>query len=190
MAIKEKYYTQVGPSASDLEGVVPGTVTIEEIAPGGGLEIAFDDKSEADLDEAMLELGYVPGDLPSPQPTWKRFTKTFADFAASANQGNSSLFDLPPGGVVHAAVLRATEGFKGGSLTDYKISVGVVNTPAKYAPQLSVFDPANEIAAVVGVESFAAPTTIIAQANSVGAQLSAATQGSVDIWVLWSVLPS
>jgi hypothetical protein len=126
---------------------------------------------------------------------WTKYTKTYADFSTGATTNNIELFSLPAGGIVHAVKIKHSTYFRGGAISAYTISVGIAASLAKYAAAYSVYqatgDAVFQIAAVpstqIASESHAASTSVRAAATSTGANLSAATSGVVDIWVLTSL---
>lgn len=123
--------------------------------------------------------------------TWTKITKTFSNFSTAATTNTIELFVLPAKGVIHAIQINPSTTFSGGLIATYSISVGITGTLLKYAPAVTVFTGAvlPAISVIAGVESLTATTSIKVTAVSTVANLSAATQGSVDIWVLTSTLP-
>jgi len=125
-------------------------------------------------------------------PVWRKVTKTYANFSAAAASSTITLFTLPALGVIHQVVIKHSTAFTGGALTGYTVSVGTAEKNNKYASAFDVFQTVDNAAlqsAVGGfVENSGSGVLITATATATGAQLNAATQGSVDIWVLCSVL--
>jgi hypothetical protein len=125
-------------------------------------------------------------------PTWHKYTKAYTDFSTAALTNNIDLFTLPAGGVIQAVKLKHSVAFTGGAISSYTISVGITGTLAKYLAAFNVFPAVTATnhshGNTIGGESHTASTVIKAAATSVGANLSAATAGSVDIWVLWAVI--
>lgn len=122
---------------------------------------------------------------------WVKVTKTFSDFSTAGLTNSITVYTLPIKGVIHSVMLSPTTSFSGGTIATYTISVGVGGTLAKYCVATNAFTgftlPA--ISAIAGVESTSASTSIQATAISTIGNLSAATQGSVDIYLLVSILP-
>lgn len=129
--------------------------------------------------------------LPTITPAWVKITKLFSDFATAGLTNNISIFTLPVSGVIHAVQLNPRVTFSGGTIATYTISIGKSGTLAKYAPATIVFTGAAlpVISVLPAVESVSATTDIRAAAISTVGNLSAATQGTVDIWILVSTLP-
>lgn len=128
---------------------------------------------------------------PTKVPTWLKITKTFTDFATAGLTNSITIYSLPAKGIIHAVQLNPSTVFSGGAIASYTISVGIVGTVAKYAAATNVFTGATlpAISVLPGIESIGSATDIKATAISTVANLDAATQGSVDIWLLVSVLP-
>lgn len=124
-------------------------------------------------------------------PKWIKVTKTFTDFSTAALTNTSVVYTLPIKGVVHSVMLVPTVAFAGGLIATYTISVGISGTVAKYAVATNVFTgftlPAMSV--IPGVESTTSTTDIIASATSTVGNLNAATTGSIDIYILTSILP-
>jgi len=138
--------------------------------------------------------GKITGDGAEPNnlPVWRKITKTYADFASAANTNTVTLFTLPAMGIIHQVVIKHGAAFTGGALTGYTVAVGTADKNSKYASPFDVFQSVDNAAlqsAVGGfMENSGSGLLITATATSAGAQLNAASQGSVDIWVLCSVL--
>jgi hypothetical protein len=119
-------------------------------------------------------------------------TKTYSDFSDTDTQNDIEILSLPAGGVIHEVKIKHSEAFTGGSISAYTISVGITGTLDKYCSAFNVFQaPGNTVQAlggVIGTENHGAATSIRADANSTDGNLNAATQGSVDIWILYSVV--
>jgi hypothetical protein len=137
--------------------------------------------------------GVVVEDGPAKHPKWTLYTVAESAFTAAATTEDIELFSLPARGVIHKVVIKHTTAFSGGSLTAYTISVGIVGTLAKYAAAFDVFQATGDT--VFGfndlpdMEDLGSATSIRVAAVSTTDDVIAATAGSVDIWVLTSVLP-
>lgn len=120
-------------------------------------------------------------------PKWFKFTKTFTDLAFAGTSNDIELFSLPAGAVIHAVKQKHSAAFTGGAIATYTTSVGIVGTLAKYAAAFNVFQaPGNtvfQVTGTIGSENHGAVTSIRIAAVSSGANLNAATAGSVDVWV-------
>ena len=128
--------------------------------------------------------------LSSETPRWFKFTKTFTTLSAAATTNDIELFSLPAGGVVHAVKIKHSAAFTGGAISAYTVSVGIAGNLVKYSAAQNVFQaPGNTVfllTATTGTENHGAATSIRLAATSTGANLNAATAGSVDVWVLLS----
>lgn len=124
---------------------------------------------------------------------WQSYTFSYTDLAAAALANSITLATLLPKQMLHAVVVKHSASFTGGAIASYRVSVGVTAAPARYSTLFDVFQaPGNSVAIAStsgNVENFAANTTLLLSAVSTGANLNAATAGSVTVWLLTSVLP-
>lgn len=132
-------------------------------------------------------------------PTWVKVTKAYSDFSAASPTNNIEIFSLPAQGVVHAAIMQHTASFTGGGIVTYTISVGYTGQVINYIAADDVFIAPGAIRMDDGNHgggslprfvSWASTTSIRAYATSGGANLNAATAGSVSFWLLVSLPPS
>lgn len=126
--------------------------------------------------------------------TWVKITATFSDFATAATTNDIEIYSLPAKGTIHAAALKHTAAFTGGSLLGYSLSVGVSGTPEDIAgPALDVFNAPSNTSFITGgafhLYNFGSAKSIRAFADGAGVNLDEATTGSVDIYLLVSGLP-
>ncbi len=124
-------------------------------------------------------------------PTWLKVgTRSFTDFSAAATTSTITMFSLVPGGVIQAVKIKHSAAFGGGAIATYTVSVGISGTLAKYATAFDVFQAASgtalQLSSTVGTESHTAEVAITATATSSGANLNAATVGTLDVWALVS----
>jgi hypothetical protein len=123
---------------------------------------------------------------------WYKYTKTFADFSTAGNTNEITLDTMVAGAVIHAVKVKHSDNFAGGAIASYTINVGITSmTPAFMTSAFNVFQA--ESATALTVSSINQPyggqvgLVVRALATSTGAFLNAATQGSVDIWLLASL---
>jgi len=130
--------------------------------------------------------------VPAANPVWVKYTKTFTDLSAAALTNDIELFQLAARGVIHSAIIKASTAFSGGLIATYTLSLGVSGTLAKYAIAFDVKQAAGAtvfaLNTLPGMESATTATSIRLAAISTVGNLNAATAGSVDIWVLQSIL--
>lgn len=185
-------------------------------------------------------------------PFFRKITKTYTDLAQASLTFDIELFLLPPGGFIHAIMMKHSAAFTGGAISAYTLSVGIGANLTKYQAAKSVFSAPSATgfsitwgpffnsvlppvfvntdnaiggltisagyaqaevqalrgacetladdcralraaiaaysAGTIGMETSAANTSIRLAATSTGANTSAATTGSVDVYVLYSIL--
>jgi hypothetical protein len=123
-------------------------------------------------------------------PLWYKSTFTYANFATPGTTNDLQVFSLPPGGVIHAVKIKHSTAFSGGVITAYTVSVGISTNFIKYASAFDVFqatsDTTFQLSNSFGSENHGAATSIRVQAVSTNDNLSNATAGSVDVWLLVS----
>ena len=126
-------------------------------------------------------------------PKWIKVTKTYSDFSTTALTNSIEILSLPANGVIHSIKLKHSTLFSGGIIATYTISVGIVGNLTKYITasnvKTAVGDLIQYISNTAGTEGNAAVTSIKATAISTVDNLDNSVQGSVDIWILYSVLP-
>ena len=129
---------------------------------------------------------------------WVKVTKSYTDFATAALTNNVEIYSLPAKGVIHQVVMHHTAAFTGGLIATYTLSVGIAGTLTKYVAASNVFQAAGNTiifpaASVMPLsatpENMGSATSIRAAAISTVGNLNAATAGSVDIYLLVSLLP-
>ena len=127
---------------------------------------------------------------PSLLGLWSKYTVPYTSLSTAATTNSITLFSLPAAGIIHGVKIKHSTAFSGGSISAYTVSVGISGTLAKYATAYNVFQAvANDtfqLSNTLGSENHASATNILITATSTGANLNAATAGSVDIWVLTS----
>lgn len=127
-------------------------------------------------------------------PQWVKVTKTYTDWSAAATSNSITVYTLPAGGIVHAWKAKTSTNFQGGTIATYQLnSLGISGNASKYGS--ANYDMKSAVSATNGalvtaqystIDSQSATTNITATASTTGANLNAATQGSVDIWILVS----
>jgi hypothetical protein len=124
---------------------------------------------------------------------WVKITKTYADFSAAALTNEINIYSLPANKYIHDVKLIPTTSFSGGEIGTYTLSVGVDLVPQAYFLAGNVY-PGNKLVStlrtpIVGMQSTSVATDIKMTATSTVANLSSATAGVVDIYLLISTLP-
>lgn len=127
---------------------------------------------------------------------WTKYTVLYSALATAGVTNNIELFSLPAKTVVEKVIIKTSIAFLGGLIATYTLSVGIAGTLAKY---IAAFDVNQAVGATVfgfsaatvasTPENFSSATSVKVAAISTVGNLDAATQGSVDIYVLTSLLP-
>lgn len=129
-------------------------------------------------------------------PQWIKITKTYTDFSIAGLTNDIEIYSLPAKGVIHSVILKHSTLFTGGAIASYTISTGIIGTLAKYSTAFNVQQAVGNTvikmgipAAVPSLENFGVITSIRGAAISTVANLNTATQGSVDFYILVSLIP-
>ncbi len=132
---------------------------------------------------------YIP--LPESILKWVKITKDYIDFATAGLTNTISIYTPADNETIHAVILNNSAAFTGGLIATYTISVGYGAAHTMLLLDASVFTvPVN-----ASVSNFS-PLYILQSSADVNAtaistvgNLNAATNGSVDIYLLVGQLP-
>jgi hypothetical protein len=121
-----------------------------------------------------------------------KITISHADLATGATTNTVAIYSLPANSTILSAWTKVTANFTGGSISAYTLSVGssaanLLNTFSAFTgTPLSTSCAFNDGLGAYNtfVKSTSAATTINIYATSTGANLDAATAGSVDVFLL------
>jgi hypothetical protein len=150
---------------------------------------------DSGTDQFQFRQGGAWGGLASStaNPVWTKYTFSHTAFQTAATTNDIQLLLLPIKGMIQQIVVKQSTQFAGTSITAYTLSVGIASNFTKYTSAYNVLqavsDTARSITQANDIESFTGTTSIRIKATSTGANLSASTAGSVDVWVMTSVLP-
>jgi len=126
-------------------------------------------------------------------PSWTKYTISHTALQTASVTNTIDLATLPLKTVLHQIMIKQSTAFAGSSITAYTLSVGITGSLQKYSASYDVFqsisDTARSITQIEDVPSFSSSTTLKLTATSTGANLNSSTTGSVDIWLLTSLLP-
>lgn len=135
----------------------------------------------------------------STSATWTKYTKTYSDFSTAGTTNTLTLLSLSDTDVIHAVVLWVQTAFSGGAIATYDLTLRrsstamtdtVDGTTAGSCQQS--FAKGRGFVDGLGLDGNSSPpgtSDFTIRATSTGANLNAATAGSVDIWILRSTLP-
>lgn len=148
--------------------------------------------SETKID-ANLAIVAIPDSAIANALKWIKITKTYLDLAAASTTNSVLLYTLPAKSLIHGTVIKHSTAFSGSGITGYSVSLGISGNNVKYASPFNVYQSVASNTAyasnTLGIEDFGSPTSINIVATSTGANLSQASAGSVDVWLLVSTLP-
>ncbi len=179
------------------------TLNSANILVGNGSNIATPVSLSGDI--TINNSGVVT--LVTSVPKWIKITKTYADFSVASTSQGVLLFILQSKGIIHDAYIKHSQEFIGGGLSSYIAKLGSSTINNDFTDELDVFSaptdssylglnvpssalsqasyPFRSLSPLIGTTN----KSIYIYVDSIGANLNAATQGSVDIWFLISTLP-
>ena len=124
---------------------------------------------------------------------WRKFTVPFGSFTAAGLTEDIELFEMPAQTILHAAVIKNTTAFGGGSLSAYGLSIGLAGALDCFTETFDVFqapgDTIFDSGSFFELKNFGSITSLRLAAIAVGDNLINATAGSVDVWLKTSLLP-
>lgn len=124
---------------------------------------------------------------------WTKYTVPYTSLATAGLTNDIELFALAAKTMIHNVVLKQSTAFSGGLIATYTVSVGITGNLVKYAAAFNVFQAAGAatfgLNVLPGIENFTGATSIRIAAISTVGNLNSATAGSVDAFVLTSLLP-
>jgi hypothetical protein len=163
-----------------------------EPSPASGDELVLYDTSAGDVKKVTLS-DLAASVAPISIPRWTKYTKAYADFSAAALTNSITLFTAPAGAVIHSVKIKHSTAFSGTGITAYRVGLGIAGALQGYATDFNVFQAVTstqfQLSNILASEDHGGTWDVKATATSVGANLDAASgTGSVDIWVLISVV--
>lgn len=124
-------------------------------------------------------------------PRWIKISKQYTDFIVAGLTATSTVYQPKANEVVLMTRMQPQTPFTGGLIASYTISLGQASAVDVLAASSVFTVPTNAFGSTpIIAASLATPAPIIATAISTVGNLSAATQGQVDIYLLVSILPS
>lgn len=136
------------------------------------------------------------GDFTATAPTstnpCTKYTVPYTSVQTAATTNSVTLFTLPAQGKITGLTMKASTAFAGTSITAVTASVGKSGNTAVYAPAFNVLQTTGSTVMQDDGGHFSADFAshaVTATFTSTGANLSALTAGSVDIWACTVTLP-
>lgn len=120
-------------------------------------------------------------------PQWRKFTFSYTDLSTAGLTIAKNLSLLPAGSLVHAVKLRITTLFTGPGIATLGFDVGITGTTNKYISAFNGMVVGQTSYGTLSLESSTGTVQSLLTATSTGANLNVLTQGSVDVWVMYSV---
>lgn len=118
---------------------------------------------------------------------WRKYTVGYADLQTAATTKTNNLWSVPAGMIFEAAIVEITTAFAGTSISALVADIGITGTATKYITAHNMLALGNSGTFTPAIEIRSAATQITIKATATGANLSALSQGSLDVWVKWSI---
>jgi hypothetical protein len=156
-----------------------------------GERVSFAAAAEATQVASGVATYWPPGPALTVIPEWVLISSvTFQSFSAAATSQQIPAFNLVPKGIIHGIKIRPITPFSGGGLSAFTLSVGDINTVDLFASAYDVFQATGSRVYQLSENFYAEdnlnPTSLYVNAVSAGANVNAATAGSVSIFALLS----
>lgn len=124
---------------------------------------------------------------------FQKYTIDYTTFVAMGGvaSGTATAFQLANNEVIRGVIVKHSTLFTGGAISAAKIKVGIAGQTDKYSDEFDVHQAvaASAVQTVALIEFEAAATNILVTCSLTGGNLSALSQGSVDIYFQKSELP-
>lgn len=161
---------------SDMSVPATKNITLSEISKALAVLLANSDASIIGSHPVWVKVGSA---LP------------YTTFQTAATTISVTLFSLISAGVVHAVKLKTSTAFVGTSISALTVRIGIIGNTDKYMSDFNLLSAVTgtnfDLTSAIGTESHTAATDIKITLDSTGANLSALTAGTVDVWALLSV---
>lgn len=123
-------------------------------------------------------------------PQWVRKDVSYTDLQTAGTTKTFKIYTLPKKGVVHGCNLQVTTAFAGTAIVTLAITVGDAGSASRYHGSVSLLSTGIDTSSPILYEASSSATTDInIYATSVGANLSALSQGAMSVWMYVSRLP-
>ena len=131
-------------------------------------------------------------------PHWVKYTIPYTSLTAASTTQTITLFTLPAQGKFQGITVKHSTSFTGSGLTAMTLTIGGAGGPTDFMNGFDVFQPVGSTAYMDNGGNTSGITmaaqNVTATFTSTGMNLGNGsvtnlTAGSVNIWVLWSVLP-
>jgi len=149
-----------------------------------------EDNANVSWDSTNKRLSVAGGTL----PTWRKFTIAETALTGASTTEDEALFTASQLEKILGICIKHSVAFTGGTLTAMSVSVGLASDPDFYTDAQDIFQAVGDTVKL-DMNTFGSQTmasgghAVIARFTSVGDDVVAAGAGSVDIWILTSVMP-
>lgn len=149
--------------------------------------------SATEVQGAIDEITNSVANLVATGPTWHKYVIPYTALIADSPVSNQfyPFFSLGANQMLHACVIKPSQTFTGGPLTDVTVTVGVSAIPNKYGDITDIYTSTNNSTVTVspGIENHTASSPIYANFIYTNGNNQSLVQGSLDIFIETSQLP-
>ena len=125
-------------------------------------------------------------------PVIQSFQVPFTAVQTAANNVAIPIFTIPPSCILQFLAVKHTTLFSGGSISDAYVNIGLSSDYSQFINDFDIHqavgDQTYDDVSLNNILSFANSTIIYLQAVSIGANLSALTQGNLTVWCQYTTL--
>jgi hypothetical protein len=135
----------------------------------------------------------LPGDAGADFEPWNRFTVSYTQLQTGALTNEIQYALLPARYVIDGIIIKTSTAFAGTSISSLLFEIGISGETdrhiAGYNALASVADSNHVMADVRDFFSLSSTKSLRIKATAVGANLSALSQGLLEVFVKWAELP-
>lgn len=144
------------------------------------------------LSGVLMGNGGAPVTGTTAVPVCSKYTIPYTSVQTAATTNDVALFTLPARGKITGITIKHSAAFAGSSITAVSVSIGASGNPTAYASAYNILQAVSNTAMQDDGGHYSvdfASHAVSARFISTGADLSALTTGSVDVWACTVVLP-
>ena len=129
-----------------------------------------------------------------PASTWNKVAIPYTSFQTAGLTMSVALFTLPPACLLNGVVVKHNTAFAGSGISDVQVGVGVSSDTQRFIQAFDVYQSVSDTAFDYNepnlISSWANSLAVVVTATAVGANLSALSAGSVEVWYQTTQLPA
>jgi hypothetical protein len=147
----------------------------------------------ADVSVIEVQTQGPKGDPGEGLQLWNGASIAYTQFSVADVTSTVDAIEIPARAVIDKLIIKTAQPFLGGTISAYTLSLGLESDTSRYVLDYDAFDAASDtnyvVATVNELLSLTLAKSLKITAQSTGADLDEATQGRVEIFVKWALLP-